>query len=245
MLVKQLLDVLLPVASRARRLGIRARSALMDVRRGRPIDQQAEQLGAAVVTTRVHEPFARVDLNEVEICNRIAFTGFDGPGDEPAIRADNGGEAAAGYRPDGTTRILHDLGLLIGIEPRRRAHHKGCGFQGVLTDVGLRLLREDRTEDRSGVHGRVDLLAIGYQRVARERKVVLPAGELADPANSAIDGAQARAVALAPDHALVIGRRDLAAALDQRTVRIEEELRIVDRAPVALIDADRSHQARV
>jgi hypothetical protein len=34
---KQLLDVPLLVASRAERLGIRARSTLMDLRRGRPI----------------------------------------------------------------------------------------------------------------------------------------------------------------------------------------------------------------
>jgi hypothetical protein len=94
------------------------------------------------VATRVHEPLARVYLSEVEICNCLAFTGFEGAGDEPAIRADNGGEAAAGYRPDGTTRIVHDLGLLIGIEPGCRTHHEASGFQGVLTDVGFRLLRE-------------------------------------------------------------------------------------------------------
>ena len=41
------------VDSRAQGLGIRVRGALMDVRRGRPIDQQAEQLGAAIVTARV------------------------------------------------------------------------------------------------------------------------------------------------------------------------------------------------
>ena len=91
----------------------------------------------------------------------------------------------------------------------------------------------------------VDLLAIGNQRVTRERQVVLPAGELSNPSNRAIDGAQARAVTLAPDHALMIGRRDLAAALDQRAVRIEQKLRIVDRATVALIDTDRDDHARV
>jgi hypothetical protein len=90
----------------------------------------------------------------------------------------------------------------------------------------------------------VDLLAIGNQRVTRERQVVLPTGELSDPSNGTIDGAQARAVTLTPDHSLMIGWRDLAAALDQRTVRIEEKLRIVDRATVALIDTDRDDYVR-
>jgi hypothetical protein len=34
----------------------------MDVRCRCPIDQQAEQFGSAVVTARVHEPLAGVDL---------------------------------------------------------------------------------------------------------------------------------------------------------------------------------------
>jgi hypothetical protein len=80
----------------------------------------------------------------------------------------------------------------------------------------------------------VDLLAIGNQRVARERQVVFPAGELSDAPDGAVGGTQARAVTLAPDHALMTGRRDLAAALDRRAIRVEEKLRIVDRAAVAL-----------
>jgi hypothetical protein len=35
-----------------------------------------------------------------------------------------------------------------------------------------------------------------------------------------------------------VGRTDLAAALDQRTVGIEQELRIIERATVALVDAN-------
>src|SRR5262245_54135201 len=114
----------------------------MHVRRGRPIDQQAEQLGAAVVTARVHEPLAGVDLSEVKICNHFAFTGLERPADDLAIRVRNGGEAAARYRPDGGTRILHDLGLLIGVEPRGRADHKTSGLESVLTDVSFGLLRK-------------------------------------------------------------------------------------------------------
>src|SRR4051794_28667947 len=42
------------VHSHAQGLSLRIRGALMDVRRRRPIDQQAEQFGAAVVAARVH-----------------------------------------------------------------------------------------------------------------------------------------------------------------------------------------------
>jgi hypothetical protein len=43
----------------------------------------------------------------------------------------------------------------------------------------------------------------------RKRQIVRPTGKLADPANGAVDGAQARAVALPPDHALVIRGRSV------------------------------------
>jgi hypothetical protein len=56
-----------------------------------------------------------------------------------------------------TTPILHDLGLLTGIEPRRRADYKSSGFEGVLADVNFRLLREQRAGERSGIQRRVDL----------------------------------------------------------------------------------------
>ena len=88
------LDGALLVDSRAQGLNIRVRDVLMDVHRGRSIDQQAEQFGAAVVTARIHELLAGVDLSEVNICNHFTFTGFE-----------SGGEAAARYRRDVTTRI--------------------------------------------------------------------------------------------------------------------------------------------
>src|SRR5687767_4555314 len=74
----------------------------------------------------------------------------------------------------------------------------------------------------SSLHRRVNLLAVGHHRVARQWIVMLPARQLADATDLAVNGAQTRAVALTPDHALVIGRRDLAAALDQRSVGVKE-----------------------
>jgi len=81
---------------------------------------------------------------------------------------------------DRTTCIHRDLGLLVGIEPRRRVHDEAGGFESMLADADFHLLREQRAVNRSGIHGRVNLLAVGDQRVTRERQEVLPAGELAD-----------------------------------------------------------------
>jgi len=61
-------------------------------------------------------------------------------------------------------------------------------------------------------------------RGPRQRVVVLPACQLANASHLAVDSPQARAVALAPDHALVIGGRDLAAPLGQGAVSIKEKL---------------------
>jgi hypothetical protein len=43
----------------------------------------------------------------------------------------------------------------------------------------------------------------------------------------------------------VIRRRDLAAPLDQRTIGIEEQLRVVHRFAVTLVDADGYHDPRL
>ena len=67
---------------------------------------------------------------------------------------------------------------------------------------------------------------------------MLPACQLANAADLAVDGAQARPIALAPDHALVIGRRDLAAPLNQGAVGIEEQLSVVQGSAVTLVDAN-------
>ena len=114
------------IRSRVQSLGVDAGDALMDVRRGRAVDQQTEQFGTAVVAARVHEPLAQGDLGEIKICDHFAFTGLERPADDLAVRIRNGSEEAAGDRPDGSACVLHDLGLLIGIEPRRRADHEAC-----------------------------------------------------------------------------------------------------------------------
>src|SRR5262245_42904512 len=72
---------------------------------------------------------------------------------------------------------------------------------------------------------------------------MLPASQLADAPDGAVDRAQPRTVALAPDHAFVVGRADLAAALDQGAVGIKQQLSIVERAAIALVYANCHHHA--
>ena len=83
----------------------------------------------------------------------------------------------------------------------------------------------------------MNLLTIGHQGVAGQRVVVLPAGQLTDAPHGAVHTAQTGAIALPPDHAFMIGRGYLAAVLDARAVSIEQELRVIDRAAIALVDA--------
>ena len=74
---------------------------------------------------------------------------------------------------------------------------------------------------------------------------MLPARQLTNAADRAVDGAQTRAVALAPDHALVIRRRDLATPLNQPAVGIEQKLSVVHGVAVTLVDADRDDHPRL
>ena len=74
---------------------------------------------------------------------------------------------------------------------------------------------------------------------------MLPARQLTNAADLAVNGAQARTVALTPDHALVIRGRDLAAPLNQGAVGIEEQLRVVERSTVTFVDADGRDNSRL
>src|SRR5258705_5503783 len=74
---------------------------------------------------------------------------------------------------------------------------------------------------------------------------MLPTRQLTNAADRAVDGAQTRAVALAPDHALVIRRRDLATPLNQPAVGIEQKLSVVHGVAVTLVDADGDDHLRL
>ena len=150
---------------------------------------------------------------------------------------------AAGDRADRASRIRHDLRLLIGIQPTGGVDDEAARFEGVIADADLGLLGEEWSAERAGPHGRVDLLPVGDQRVAEERVVVLPARQLADSSDGAVDGRRPERVALTPDHPFVIGRRDLATPLKQRAVGVEQQLRVVQGAAVTFVDADGHHDS--
>src|SRR5262249_33887186 len=84
-----------------------------------------------------------------------------------------------------------------------------------------------------------------HHRVPRQRIVMLPASQLTNATDLGVNGAQAGAVALTPDHALVVSGRDLAPSLHQRAVGIEEKLGIIQRAAVTLVDTDGNDYPRL
>lgn len=190
----------------------------MDVRRRCPVDQEADQFRATVVTACIHHSLAPVDFDKVKIGNHLSFTFHQGLAYRLTIGGNDSGEATARNRSDSSARVVGNLGLLVGVEPCGCADDEAGRFKGMLSGAHLRLLGEKRAEDRAGVHRGVDLLAIGNQGVSCQREIMFPARKLADPADGTVYGAKAGTVALAPDHPLMIGGGDLAATLDQRAV---------------------------
>ena len=87
-----------------------------------------------------------------------------------------------------------------------------------------------------GGRGDVDLDAGLVEREARERHVVLPADQPADPAEWRRDRAQALAVALSPDEALVVRRHELAVLQRERAVGSVVEERVVERRGARGVD---------
>lgn len=70
-----------------------------------------------------------------------------------------------------------------------------------------------------------------------QRVVMLPARQLTDAPDRAVDSSQPGTVALAPDYAFMVGRGNLAATLNQCAIGIEQQLCVTDRATIALVDA--------
>ncbi|MNP29503.1 hypothetical protein D3C76_1225300 [compost metagenome] len=107
-----------------------------------------------------------------------------------------------------------------------------------MADGDFDLLGENIAYQGTGKHRCVYLLAVGHQGITGQWVVMFPTGQGADAPDGAVDGTQTRTIALPPDHAFVVGRGDFASMLNQATVGIEEQLRVVDRAAIALVDAD-------
>ena len=106
-------------------------------------------------------------------------------------------------------------------------------WQGATTNA-RRLARDVHERRLPGVavvggRGDVDLDAGLVEREARERHVVLPADQAAEPAERRLDRAQPAAVALAPDEPLVVRRHELAVVERQLAVGRVVEQRVVER----------------
>ncbi len=87
-----------------------------------------------------------------------------------------------------------------------------------------------------GRRGDVDLDARLVEREPRERHVVLPADEAAEPPERRLDRPQAAAVSLAPDEALVVRRHQLAMLEGELAVRAVVEERVVERPGAVTLD---------
>src|SRR5262249_32835669 len=93
----------------------------MDVRGGSAVDPKTEQFGSAVVAARVHQLLALVDQREVEVGNEDALAGMERLAQKGSVGCHDRGETAARDRADAAAGVLHDLRLLIGVQPGGRA----------------------------------------------------------------------------------------------------------------------------
>ena len=219
------------------------RRAFVNVRGGSAVNQQAEQFRPAVMASGIHDLLSLIDQGEIEVGDDYAFPRANGLAEQTSVRRNDRGEATAGERADVATSVFSDLCQLIRIQPGGSADDEGSGLQSMLPDVDFGLLREQIAKDGTGIHGRVDLLAVGHHRVPRQRVVVLPTRQLSNPSDLAFHRARARAIALSPNHALVVGGRDLASPLKQGAVGIEEKLRVVQSSLIPFINADRDNDS--
>src|SRR5258707_15147050 len=107
------------------------------------------------------------------------------------------------------------------------------------------LVRKNLSDHRSRKLGAVYLFAPFHQRKASERVVVLPTSQRADAADRRIYGSKSAAVTLSPNHSLMIARRNFASPQDERTIRIKNQLSIIESPTIALIDSDHQNHSRV
>src|SRR5260370_9888786 len=108
-------------------------------------------------------------------------------------------------------------------------------------DSDRNLVGKNLSNHRSGKLCAVQFLASLHEREASEWIVVFPAGKRTDAPHGGVHRAKTATIALSPNHALVVGRSDLAALQYERSVRVKDELRVVKAAPVALVHAYHEH----
>jgi hypothetical protein len=209
----------------------------------RPVVQhEREQFWPGVVTDRIHHPLALGDQREVKIGDKDSLAAGKRWYEVIALRRHDRSHAAAAQAL-AQTFLGRDLGDLFFGQPAGGIDDEAPTFERVMSDRHLDLVGEDLPDQRSRKLGGVDFLMLRHQRIAGEGVVVLPAGQCTDATDRRLHDLQARAVPLAPNHALVERRCDLAPLEQERAIRIEHELGIVERAVIALVDAEHHDHA--
>ena len=182
----------------------------------------------------VHHSLAFGDQGQIEFGNGQAFAVRQGTRQVAALWTDHSGVTAPLKRLV-QRGIRCDRGVVLRIQPSGGADHETAGLQGVMPHGDGGLLAEDRPDQRPGELGAVDLLALDHQRVARQRVVVLPAGQRPDPTKRGGHHRQAGTVPLPPHHPLVISGSDLAALESDLAATVEQQLGVVERATVPFV----------
>ena len=190
----------------------------------------------------IHHALALFDEAHIEVGVHDTLARGERAADDHAFGRDDGRVATAA-QPFLQGRVGGDAGNLLLVEPAAGVYHEAAGFQGVVADGDFHLVSENLSYHRARKLGTVDFLVLGHEGVTGQRVVVLPAGQGPHAAHGGGHGAQAAAVALAPNHALVVGGRDFTAVQYQFAGGVEHQLGVVKRTVVALVHAQHHHHA--
>ena len=173
------------------------------------MEHERQQLRPGVVADRIHHALALDDEPEIEIGDQQTFAAGQRWDHVCAFGRDDRRHAPAAQR-FAQLFIGRNLGDLLLREPTGGVDHEAAALERVVTDRHLDLIGEDRADHGAWKLRHMNLFMLRHQGIAGEGVVVLPTSERAEAADRGVDDREARAVALAPDHALVEGRRDLA-----------------------------------
>src|SRR4051794_36110564 len=97
-------------------------------------------MGVSCELPEVFQDFPRysgsiVDSPEIEIGDDLAFARSQRRAHQCALWRDDRGEAAARDRLDAAAGTLHDLSLLLSVQPGGRTDHETPGLQCVLANI--------------------------------------------------------------------------------------------------------------
>src|SRR5258705_5899738 len=195
------------------------------------VDVQLEQVGPRVVADDVEVAPRHCDPLEVDLRVQDTQGLAQWPGNDLAARGDDDRIA----RVDPFVRAWEQLclaGESVGdVAPLEGAAAALNPAPAFARDV---LHRRDRALAAVVSRRDIDIDPLRVHRTARERHVALPADQRADAPAWRVDGFQAGGVAEAPDHALGVGRHDLAVPIQQGAVGPDRDNGVVHRGPAEI-----------